>query len=66
VALITTAGFPDVIEIARQDRPSLYDVWADRPEPLVPRHLRFEVTGRLAARRGGIGGRVPAARRSQP
>ena len=32
-----TAGFADVIEIARQDRPSLYDQWADRPEPLVPR-----------------------------
>ena len=49
VALVTTAGFADVIEIARQDRPSLYDVWADRPEPLVPRHLRLEVGGRLDA-----------------
>jgi len=47
VALLTTAGFADVIEIARQRRPSLYDLWADRPEPLVPRHLRFEVGGRL-------------------
>ena len=49
VALVTTAGLADVIEIARQDRPSLYDLWADRPEPLVPRHLRLEVGGRLAA-----------------
>jgi N-methylhydantoinase A/oxoprolinase/acetone carboxylase beta subunit len=49
VALITTAGHRDVIEIARQARPSLYDPWADRPEPLVPRHLRFEVSGRLDA-----------------
>jgi N-methylhydantoinase A/oxoprolinase/acetone carboxylase beta subunit len=49
VALVTTAGFADVIEIARQDRPSLYDLWADRPEPLVPRRLRFEVDGRLDA-----------------
>src|SRR5919202_826353 len=47
VALVTNAGFADVIEIGRQDRPSLYDIWADRPEPLVPRHLRLEVSGRL-------------------
>jgi N-methylhydantoinase A/oxoprolinase/acetone carboxylase beta subunit len=49
VALVTNAGFADVIEIARQDRPSLYDIWADRPEPLVPRALRLEVAGRLDA-----------------
>jgi N-methylhydantoinase A/oxoprolinase/acetone carboxylase beta subunit len=49
VALVTNAGFADVIEIGRQDRPSLYDIWADRPEPLVPRELRFEVAGRLDA-----------------
>jgi N-methylhydantoinase A len=40
-ALITDDGFTDVIEIARQDRPSLYDVFADRPSPLVPRAGRF-------------------------
>jgi len=49
VALVTTEGFADVIEIGRQDRPSLYDIWADRPAPLVPRELRFEVRGRLDA-----------------
>ncbi|MCD9623417.1 hydantoinase/oxoprolinase family protein [Rhabdothermincola salaria] len=49
VALVTTAGFADVIEIARQDRPALYDQSATRPEPLVPRHLRLEVDERLAA-----------------
>ncbi len=49
VALVTTDGFADVIEIARQDRPSLYDQHADRPTPLVPRELRFEVVERLAA-----------------
>ena len=49
VALVTSAGLADVIEIGRQDRPSLYDVWADRPEPLVPRELRLEVDGRLDA-----------------
>ena len=47
VALMTTEGFADVIEIARQDRPSLYDPWADRPEPLVARGDRLEVGGRL-------------------
>ena len=50
VALVTTAGLTDVIEIARQDRPSLYEQWSDRPEPLVPRALRFEVDGRLDPR----------------
>jgi N-methylhydantoinase A/oxoprolinase/acetone carboxylase beta subunit len=50
VALVTTTGFGDVIEIGRQDRPHLYDQWADRPEPLVPRVRRFEIDGRLDAR----------------
>jgi len=48
VALVTNEGFADVIEIARQDRPSLYDPWADRPHPLVDREDRLEVPGRLA------------------
>jgi len=47
VALVTTRGFADVIEIARQVRPSLYDVTRDRPDALVPRELRLEVGGRL-------------------
>ncbi len=47
VTLVTNRGFSDVIEIARQDRPSLYDHWADRPEPLVDRLHRIEVEGRL-------------------
>ena len=50
VALVTSAGFEDVVEIARQDRPSLYDALVDRPEPLVPRHRRYGVSGRLDAR----------------
>ncbi|MBA2280804.1 MAG: hydantoinase/oxoprolinase family protein, partial [Acidimicrobiia bacterium] len=49
VALVTTEGHEDVLEIARQDRPSLYDPFVDRGEPLVPRALRFGVVGRLAA-----------------
>jgi N-methylhydantoinase A/oxoprolinase/acetone carboxylase beta subunit len=47
VALLTTEGLRDVIEIARQDRPSLYDASVVRPPPLVPRAWRFEVAGRL-------------------
>ncbi len=47
VALVTTRGFSDVIEIARQARPSLYDARVDRPPALVPRERRFEVAGRL-------------------
>ena len=49
VALVTTEGLADVIEIGRQDRPSLYDQFVDRPRPLVERALRFEVPGRLAS-----------------
>jgi N-methylhydantoinase A/oxoprolinase/acetone carboxylase beta subunit len=49
VALVTTEGLADVIEIGRQDRPSLYDQLVSRPEPLVPRGWRYEVVGRLAA-----------------
>ena len=47
VALVTTEGLADVVEIARQDRPSLYDSSVVRPDPLVPRAWRFEVPGRL-------------------
>ena len=63
VALIATRGFADEIEIARQVRPSLYDPFADRPAPLVPRDLRFEVCERLDGRGREIepfDGRVPA------
>jgi N-methylhydantoinase A len=42
-ALVTNRGFRDLIEIGRQDRPSLYDSFADRATPLVPREGRFEV-----------------------
>ena len=47
IALVTTEGFRDVLEIARQNRASLYDLAADRPPPLVPRELRFTVTERM-------------------
>jgi N-methylhydantoinase A len=48
-ALVTTRGFRDLLEIARQKRPDLYDLQADKPPPLVPRNLRFEVRERLLA-----------------
>jgi len=50
VALINTAGFRDVLHIGRQNRPALYDLFADRPEPLVPREHRLEVSERINAR----------------
>jgi len=43
VALVTTAGFEDAIEIGRQARSKLYDLFFDRIEPLVPDYLRFGV-----------------------
>ena len=46
--LVTTRGFRDLLEIARQKRPHLYDLQADKPAPLVPRYLRREVGERLA------------------
>ncbi|GAB7010162.1 hydantoinase/oxoprolinase family protein [Halorubrum trueperi] len=45
-ALVTTAGFRDVLEIGRQTRPSLYDLDAETADPLVPRRRRFEVDER--------------------
>jgi N-methylhydantoinase A len=48
-ALVTTAGFEDVLAIGRQARPALYDLNAVKPEPLVPDQLRFGVRERVAA-----------------
>jgi len=48
VALITTAGFEDVIEIGRQARPRLYDFFVERPAPLVPATRRFGLRERIA------------------
>lgn len=61
VSLVVTEGLTDVIEIGRQDRPSLYDQFADRPPPLVPRERRFEVPGRLAADGSELAPVVPEA-----
>ena len=48
-ALLTTAGFADVLVIGRQNRPFLYRLSQQRPPPLVPDELRFEVDERLDA-----------------
>ena len=48
-ALITTRGFRDVLEIGRQDRSHLYDLNVERPDPIIPRDLRFETSERLDA-----------------
>jgi N-methylhydantoinase A len=47
VAVITTGGFRDLLEIGRQTRPHLYSFQIDHPEPLVPRQRRFEVSERI-------------------
>ncbi|MGH2372283.1 MAG: hydantoinase/oxoprolinase family protein [bacterium] len=47
-ALITTAGFRDVIAIQRQAKQRLFDLFYKHPEPLVPRHRVLEVTEKVA------------------
>ena len=47
--MVTTKGFRDVLEIARQTRPHLYDYDVQRPAPLVPRRHRLEIDERIAA-----------------
>jgi len=46
--LVTTRGFRDVLELGRMRRPSLYDLFWEKPEPLVPRRLRLELDQRIA------------------
>ena len=48
-ALVTTAGFRDVLEIARGNRPDPFDLHYRRDDPLIPRPLRFEVTERIGS-----------------
>ena len=49
VALITSEGFRDLLEIGRQTRPRVYDIHLDHPRPLVERALRLEVPERRLA-----------------
>ena len=53
VVLVTTAGFRDLLEIGRQDRPSLYDLSVQRPAPLVSSDRVVEARERLGAD-GGV------------
>ena len=46
-ALITTKGFKDILEIAYQIRPKLYDLFVEKPVPLISRNLCYEVTERI-------------------
>src|SRR6266487_1845493 len=48
-ALITTKGFRDAVEIGRENRYELYDIFLDMPRPLVPRYLRLEIDERSYA-----------------
>lgn len=49
IGYVTTKGFRDVFEIARQVRPDPYDVFTEKPPPLVPRQLCLEVDERTTA-----------------
>jgi N-methylhydantoinase A len=47
LALLTTAGFEDVIELARLRMPDMYSLFCARPDQLVPRNRIFGVSGRI-------------------
>lgn len=47
VGVVTTKGFRDLLELGRQQRPDLYDLQVDKPQPLVRRAYRFEVPERV-------------------
>ncbi|MEA2857037.1 MAG: N-methylhydantoinase [Methylobacteriaceae bacterium] len=49
-ALLVTEGFRDSVEMAYENRFEQYDIWMERPPPLVPRYLRLPVPERLSAR----------------
>ncbi len=46
--LLTTKGFRDILELARGNRPDLFNMVFEKPVPFVPRYLRREVTERVA------------------
>lgn len=48
-ALITTEGFRDIMEVANQTRPDLYNFWVQRPPSPIPRYLVFQVPERILA-----------------
>lgn len=48
-ALLTTRGFRDAVEIGREHRYDLYDLFLEMPAPIAPRYRRFEIDERLLA-----------------
>lgn len=46
-AFVTTKGFRDILFIGREQRYDLYDLFLDLPQPLVARHLSFELDERI-------------------
>ncbi len=48
-ALLATQGFRDSVEIGREHRYELYDLFLELPRPLTPRHLRFDIRERTTA-----------------
>jgi N-methylhydantoinase A len=74
VALVTTRGFEDVIEIGRQARPRLYDFFVELPKPLVPSERRFGLRERVSSEgrvllrpsRAGLEQLLRRIRRSRP
>ena len=49
IALITTRGFRDLLEIGRQTRPHMFDLYLDHPPALIAREYRFELHERIDA-----------------
>src|SRR4051812_25044344 len=49
IGLLTTEGFRDTIEIGRETRYDLYDLFLEMPPTLVPRHRRLEISERIDA-----------------
>ena len=49
LALFTTAGFTDILELARLRMPNPYSLFCERPEPLVPRQHVFPIDERISA-----------------
>ena len=47
-ALITTKGFRDVLELQRQKRYDLFDIFIEKPKPVIPRHYIWEINERVS------------------
>ena len=56
VAMVTTRGFRDLLEIGRQTRPHMYSLTEDHPPPLVERRHRFEIDERMDAAGEAVAG----------